>query len=112
MAPFGNQPDRNPRGPLEDEGPILEDQTSDPPEIGQFYFRTDINAPDGDPGVFRLRWGPGAGEVRTIPGGLPPATMVGQVLFSEDGATVTVEDPLVGCDGWLANDDEELLVCG
>ena len=47
------------------------------------------------------------------PGGaLPPATEEGQVLFSKDGLVFTVEQPIVSSDGWLANDDDKLLVEG
>jgi len=43
-------------------------------------------------------------------GAMPPATEIGQVLFSEDGATFTAETPLTSCEGWLVNNDGILLV--
>ena len=46
------------------------------------------------------------------PVALPAATQVGDVLYSKDGATFTVEKPIVSIDGWLANADDELLVEG
>lgn len=49
-------------------------------------------------------------------GSTPPATGVGQVLFSVDGLTFTAEQPLTGPDnnsaGWLVNDLGILLVTG
>jgi len=54
------------------------------------------------------------GQVRSLTqqggGALPPATQVGQVLFSADGTSFTVEVPITSCDGWLVNDDGVLLV--
>lgn len=47
-----------------------------------------------------------------LAGALPPATAVGQVLFSRNGTTFTVEQPIVSVDGWIANFDDELLVEG
>lgn len=46
-------------------------------------------------------------------GALPPATQIGQVLFSVNGTTFTVEQPLTEYGGgWLINDDGELIVTG
>lgn len=49
-------------------------------------------------------------------GGLPPATGVGEVLFSADGVTFTAQTPLTAPDngsaGWLVNDFGVLLVVG
>lgn len=45
-------------------------------------------------------------------GDLPPATAVGQVLFSVDGSTFTVQQPLTSQQGWLVNNDGILLVSG
>lgn len=49
-------------------------------------------------------------------GNMPPATIVGQVLFSVDGLTFTAEQPLTAPDhgsaGWLVNDLGILLVTG
>jgi len=46
-------------------------------------------------------------------GALPAATEVGQVLFSYDGSSFTVEMPLTGdIDGWLTDDHGILLVEG
>ena len=42
--------------------------------------------------------------------GLPPATSEGQVLYSEDGATFTAEQPLTSQDGWLVNDQGILII--
>lgn len=44
--------------------------------------------------------------------GLPPATDVGQVLFSVDGSTFTVRQPITTEEGWLVNDEGHLLVVG
>lgn len=44
---------------------------------------------------------------------LPPATQVGDHLVSFDGSTFSVVQPVVGSeDGWLSNQDGELLVEG
>ncbi len=53
------------------------------------------------------------GQVKSLTqggGSLPSATAVGQVLFSEDGSTFTVEDPVTSCNGWLVNEDGQHLV--
>jgi len=42
--------------------------------------------------------------------GLPPATASGQVLYSKDGSTFTVECPILGKGGWLWTEDGQLLV--
>ncbi len=47
-----------------------------------------------------------------VVGGLPPATHKGQVLFAQDGAAFTIEQPIVAADGWLANDAGQLLIEG
>jgi len=43
--------------------------------------------------------------------GIPAATSLGQVLFSIDGASFTVQQPVCG-PGWLASDDGILIVSG
>lgn len=37
---------------------------------------------------------------------------VGQIIYSVDGATFTVEQPLTSDAGWLVNDEGHLLVVG
>lgn len=59
---------------------------------------------------------PGANETLRIAatggGALPAATDVGQVLFSLDGLTFEVAQPLTSDQGWLVNDEGTLLVAG
>lgn len=43
-------------------------------------------------------------------GGLPPATAIGQVLLSTDGAAFEPELPLTSPHGWVVNDSGRLLV--
>ncbi len=43
---------------------------------------------------------------------IPPATQVGQVLYSTDGSSFSVQLPLASCEGWLVNDEGILLVVG
>jgi len=45
-------------------------------------------------------------------GSLPAATLRGQILFSIDGSTFTVQSPTVDATGWLADAQGELLVDG
>jgi len=45
-------------------------------------------------------------------GSLPPATQVGQVMISTDGATFTVRLPVTGPNSWLVNDTGILIVNG
>ncbi len=45
-------------------------------------------------------------------GALPPTSEVGQVLYSENGTSLTVQTALTSCDGWLVNDQGLLLVKG
>lgn len=97
-------PDRFP-GPLEEDRIEFYDQYGTMPDgdghmmysDGYFYARDMF-------GVFNLRSGQG--------GGLPPATQLGQVLYSIDGASFTVQLPLTSCHGWLINNDGELIVVG
>jgi len=51
-------------------------------------------------------------SVIASPGGLPAATAIGEVLFSVDGATFTVNTPLTSSEGWLVAGDGTLLVVG
>lgn len=98
-------PDRTP-GPADEEELILEDRTADGAPVidGAIrYYNNDIvgKIPTG---VFSLTQQGG--------GSLPPATQVGQVLYSPDGITFTVQQPLVSCNGWMVNDSCVLLVVG
>lgn len=72
--------------------------------------------PDGDDLRFRDKNNTGSGktltELATGGGALPPATQLGQVLYSADGATFTVELPLTSRHGWLVNDAGEHIVVG
>lgn len=43
---------------------------------------------------------------------LPAATDEGQVLYSLNGSTFTVQQPLVSSDGWLTNNEGILLIVG
>ncbi|TPV96178.1 MAG: hypothetical protein B7733_06100 [Myxococcales bacterium FL481] len=55
------------------------------------------------------------GQVRSLTqggGALPPAALVGEVLFSCDGATFEVALPVTSCFGWLVNDDGIHIVNG
>ena len=45
-------------------------------------------------------------------GALPTPTQKGQVLFSVDGASFTIELPLTSPDGWLVNEAGLLIVVG
>jgi hypothetical protein len=45
-------------------------------------------------------------------GSLPPATQVGEVLYTVNGTTFSVQHPLTGLAGWLVNDEGLLLVVG
>lgn len=45
-------------------------------------------------------------------GVLPPATDLGQVLFSVDGKTFEPRLPVTTDEGWLVNDEGHLLVAG
>lgn len=45
-------------------------------------------------------------------GALPAATQVGQVLFSIDGSSFTVELPVTNPFGWIVNDEGILIVNG
>jgi hypothetical protein len=38
------------------------------------------------------------------------ATNVGQVLYSQDGATFAAEDPMTSTAGWIVNSDGLLLI--
>lgn len=61
-------------------------------------------------GVTATSTGAGSVEV-TIPGAaFPPASQVGQVVFSVDGTTFLRELPVTGPFGWLVNNDGILLV--
>lgn len=102
MAEGPYTPDRFPGERREEEGLVLEDQGpgADPTEVGGARYV------DGE---FRMRDAIGVFNPRD---GIPPATAVGQVLYSLDGTTFTVETPIVSCDGWLASDDGILIVCG
>ena len=43
---------------------------------------------------------------------IPPPVQVGDLLTSLDGATFAMVHPIVSLDGWLANNDAELLIEG
>ena len=49
-----------------------------------------------------------------IPGGtgLPPATQVGEVLYSVNGTSFTARLPVTSDEGWLVNNDGILIVNG
>jgi len=52
-----------------------------------------------------------SGQVKSLTAqAMPPATNIGEVLYSTDGVSFTAETPLTSCDGWLVNDDDVLLV--
>ena len=81
----------------------MEELVGDPTEAGQIRHRTnDIVAFVGGT-VKSLTLGSGA---------LPPATQVGQVLFSVSGSTFTVELPVTSAEGWLVNNEGILIVNG
>jgi hypothetical protein len=94
-------PDRSPL-PRYEEKLILTDDgyTADNP--GEFVFDGSSFSMRDSVGVFNPRSG----------GALPPATQVGQILFSKDGSTFTVELPITTSGGWLVNNEGTLLVVG
>lgn len=96
--------DRSP-GEAYEEGMVFDNQPAgyQPPDMGGMRLVD---------GVFQMRDALGVFNPRDGGTGLPPATAVGQVLFSCDGATFTVETPLTSCDGWLTNNQGELIVVG
>lgn len=52
-----------------------------------------------------------SGQVRSLTAqAIPPATAIGEVLYSTDGATFTVHTPVTSPSGWLVNNDGTLLV--
>ena len=81
----------------------MEDVAGAPQEVGEIARDgTDLLAKDGT-GVFNLR---------NTGAALPPATQVGEVLYSVDGATFTVALPITGDGGWLVNDSGIDIVYG
>jgi len=62
-------------------------------------------------GVLKGRDGVGVFDLRSG-GSLPSAAEVGQVLYSADGSTFTVQTPLTECGGWLINDQGLHLAVG
>lgn len=80
----------------------------------------DDRTPDGDPavdGAVRFVGDDFVGKTSTgvkslTAAALPPATEVGQVLYSFDGLTFEPRLPLTSEDGWLTNDQGVLLVEG
>lgn len=52
------------------------------------------------------------GEYDPRSGAFPPATAIGNVLFSIDGSNFTEETPLTGTTGWLVNSEGTLIVTG
>lgn len=82
---------------------FFEDVAGDPTEEGQLR-RT------GNDLKVRIN-----GEVKSITAGagsLPAAGQLGQVLYSIDGSTFSVQLPLTSRHGWLVNDDGEHIVVG
>lgn len=86
-----------------------------------------VSGTDTTPNFLRVKLAAGAGislsilnsggneqvQITATGGGsLPPATAVGQTLFSIDGLTFTPEQPLTGPGGWLVNSQGILLVKG
>ena len=53
-----------------------------------------------------------SGDPATDDLALVPAFEIGQVYISTDGQELTLQQPLVSEDGWLINDNGELLVVG
>lgn len=43
-------------------------------------------------------------------GSLPPASEIGQVLFSENGTSFAAENPITGVEGWLVNNSGILII--
>lgn len=54
----------------------------------------------------------GATLTQLLLGALPPATQVGQVVYSVDGSTFTVQLPLTSRHGWLVANDGIHIVVG
>jgi hypothetical protein len=97
----------------------------DAPDMAGIYFQEDVgsgvSSADTQVAIFRddddLQFCDVANSTPVtlsdlLQGNLPPATQVGQVLYSVDGLTFTVQQPLTSKQGWLVNNDGELLVCG
>lgn len=94
-----NTPDRFP-GTREEEEVLLEETTEDPTASGAMRFVS---------GAFRFKDDTGFYDPRSG-GALPPATEVGQILFSCDGLTFAPEKPLVSDSGLLLTNDEGAIV--
>lgn len=96
-------------------GNIIPEQQIDDPTAGDLAVFDGsvwvaINA--GPIGYQLQSQGPGAVPVWSPPGSAVPATQVGQVLYSVDGATFTAEVAITSRNGWLVNNSGLLLVQG
>lgn len=92
-------PDRFPGTREEDELALRED-TTDPSVEGRLRYVSGAWRLVDSIGVYDPRGG----------GGLPPATEVGQFLFSYNGTTFEIVKPIVTDDGFLVTDDDGHLV--
>ena len=54
----------------------------------------------------------GATLTQLLSGALPPATEVGQVIISMDGANFTIEQPVTACGYWITDELGRLIVKG
>ena len=97
-------PDRR-AGRLEEEEILFDDRTADGDPTDERAMRY-VN------GSWRMKDAAGVFDPRGTGAALPPATELGQVLYSIDGASFTVQTPMVGGGGWLCNNDGTLLVRG
>jgi hypothetical protein len=73
-----------------------------------------VSLPPSTAGFVLQTNGPGNAPTWVDPGSaaLPVATQVGQVLYSVDGSTFTVELPVTSRHGWLVNNDGIHIVVG
>lgn len=89
-------------GPLYEEEIRFEEQTVDPSQPGYMRY---VN------GAFVMRDASGNYDPRQGGGALPPATEVGQFLYSYNGSTFEIVKPIVSDQGFvITNDNGYILV--